>query len=216
VKATLVEFDPEKESRSIRAAGGGIGASTLGIGSIGLSGKVAFCRINVRLVDAATGEIVQDMTVDGTAKSRGVGFGGGLIKSATHGLYGGGAQFDVNRKASLTDALQACANKVAYYTSGKLEDVPWRGAVANVAGAKLMINAGSNMGLKEGLTLKLLSKGEAIVDPDDSTSVLGYDSREIGALRIVAVQEKFATCEIVSGGDGARKGDFVVLERSRK
>src|SRR5205823_4823797 len=90
VKATIIELNPQKESRDIRTVAGGMGMRTAGLGSVGVTGKVAFCRLNVRLVNATTGEIVQDLTVDGTAKSSGLVIGGGIMKAATGGVYGAG------------------------------------------------------------------------------------------------------------------------------
>src|SRR5438132_1430124 len=81
-----IEINPEKESKDIGVGAGVLGHGVLGVGSIGISGKVAFCRLNVRVINSATGEIVQDLTADGTAKSSGMGIGGGLI-----GRLGGGA-----------------------------------------------------------------------------------------------------------------------------
>ena len=215
VKATLLELNPEKEARSINAIGGALGATTLGIASIGLSGKVAFCRINVRIIDATTGVVAQDITVDGTSNSSGLNLGGGLIKAMSNGVAGGGAGYSNKKAAVIMDAIQSCANKVAYAVATKMEEIPWQGSVASVNGSKIMINAGTNIGLKTGLTLKLLAKGEEVLDPDDGSS-LGFQMEEIGAVRITGVQEKFSTCEITEGGDGVKKGDVVRLEPQKK
>jgi curli biogenesis system outer membrane secretion channel CsgG len=211
LKATLIEINPNKDAHSIGAIAGGMGARTLGIGSIGLSGKVAFCRINARLINATTGEIAQDLTADGTASSSGVTVGAGLIKAASGGVYSGGGGIDTHKAAILANAIQACANKIAYYTAIKLGDLPWQGAVANVEGSKVMINGGTNVGLKVGETLTLMSKGQPVVDPDDPDNVLGYETRRIGALRVVEVDERFSTCEIIEGGQGVKRGDVVRL-----
>ncbi len=216
VKATIIELNPQKESRDIRALAGAMGARTTGIGSVGVSGKVAFCRMNVRLVNATTGEIAQDLTVDGTATGSGLVIGGGLMKAATGGVYGAGAAVGTKKMAAISDAMQACVNKVAYFTATKLEGLPWQGAVASVSGDRIIINAGTNVGLKVGQTLTLLAKGEAIVDPDDANSVLGYDTKAIGSVRIVDVQDRFATCEILEGGQGAKRGDVVRLEPAKE
>jgi hypothetical protein len=111
--------------------------------------------------------------------------------------------------------MQACANKVAFYVATQLEDVPWQGTVASLSGTKITIIGGTNVGLKEGMTLTLLSRGEDVVDPE-SNEVVGSQTSQIGAIRVVSAQEKFSTCEIVQGGDGAKKGDLVRLEQTKK
>jgi len=216
VKATIIELNPEKESKDIKAIGGVMGASAIGIGSVGISGKVAFCRLNVRIIDATTGVIAQDMTVDGTASGSGLNLGGGALGGLGGKLVGGAVGMNNKKQPAIADAMQACANKVAFFSAMKLEDQPWQGSVAVVSGAKVTINAGANIGLTPGLMLTLLSKGDPIPDPDDSTNVLGYTSQEIGTLRIVDVQPKFATCDVVQGGQGAKRGDIVRLEPRKK
>lgn len=208
VKAAIIEINPEKESKDIKLAGGALGGKTLGLGSVGTSGKVAFCRVSVRLVNATTGVVVQDMIVDGTATSKDVNIGGGLLKGVTGGLVGGGGGFSKKEDTVISNAIQACANKVAYYTATQLGSLPWEGAV--VAAQPISINAGKNIGLVPGLELKLFSKGEELLDEDGSS--LGFSRRQIGRVRIAECQEKFSVCEIVEGGQGVKKGDIVQLE----
>lgn len=212
VKVELIDADPNKKSSSIGAIAGGAGSKTLGVGSLGLSGEVAWARLNVRVIRTETSEVIADMTVDGTAKGKGLGIGGGLIKAASKGVVGGGVGYSSKEHASLADALQVAANKAAYQVALQLEDLPWEGSVMKVEGKKVVINAGTNVGLKAGMTLKLLKKGEEMIDPDTNES-LGFDSSENGAIKIVSVAEKFATCEIVDGGAGTKRGDIVRLEK---
>jgi len=217
VKATIIELNPEKDSRSIKAVGGAMGSSGLGIGALGLSGKVAFCRLNVRVIRTETGEIVADQTVDGVAKSSGFSLGGGglgLLGAGT-GVAGGSVGVKSKKEAPISDAMQACANKVAYFVANQLEDAPWQGNVASVTGTKVMIIGGTNVGLTEGMTLTLLSKGADVVDPE-TNEVIGAETSEIGQIRVVSVQEKFSTCEITQGGEGAKKGDLVRRESAKK
>jgi len=212
VKATIIELNPEKDSKDIEAAAGIASSKMLGVGSVGISGKVAFCRLNVRIINAETGEIVSDMTVDGTAKSSGLSVGGGALGMGSKLLGGGKAKSESKKGAAISDAMQACANKVAYFVSDEIEQAPWQGAVANVSGSKVMINGGENVGIAVGQTLTILSKGMEIKDPETGES-LGFDTSEIGTIKVVDVKERFATCEIVTGGDGVKTGDVVRLEK---
>jgi len=205
VKATIIDVDPEKEARDIQAVGGGIGGALVAIGSSGSSGKVAWVRLNVRIVNSQSGEIVQDITVDGTDDGKNKSMSGFL-----GGLVAAGATEHSELRPELSIAMQVCANKVAYFASNKFEDIPWQGAVANIAGSDIMINGGTNVGLKVGETLTLMSKGDPIYDPNDH-ALLGYKSSEIGTIRIVSTQAKFSDCEIQEGCAGAKMGDVVRL-----
>ena len=209
VKATIIEVDPEKEARDIQVIGGGIGGALVAIGSSGSSGKVAWVRLNVRIVNSESGEIVQDMTVDGTDDGKNKSVGGFL-----GAIVAAGASEQSKSHAELSVAMQVCANKVAYFASNKFEDIPWQGAVASIAGPDIMINGGTNVGLKVGQVLSLMSRGDPITDPNGGT-LLGYQSSVIGTIRIVSTQAKFSNCEIQDGGKGAKKGDMVRLVVSK-
>ena len=50
------------------------------------------------------------------------------------------------------------------------------------------------------------------MDPEDATRVTGYRTRPLGTVRVVEVESKTATCEVVEGGEGVKKGDIVRLE----
>src|SRR5262249_12000470 len=64
-KATLIELNPEKEVKEIKAAGGKAGSGAPLLGDIGLKDKVAFCRVNLRVIRTETGEIAFDEMIDG-------------------------------------------------------------------------------------------------------------------------------------------------------
>ncbi len=50
----------------------------------------------------------------------------------------------------------------------------------------------------------------------DTREILGFDTTELGTIRITDAQEKFATCEIIEGGEGVKRGDVVRLEPEKK
>lgn len=208
VKATIIELNPDKDAKEIKVGAGGLAGGALGIGSVGISGKVAFCRLNVRLVNATTGEIVQDMTVDGTANESSVDVGAFALKAVPGGIFGGGGKAESKKGVVISNAIQACANKVAYHTAMKLESLPWIGSV--VSADPLAVNAGTNVGLVAGLELNLYAKGAELLDDDGSS--LGFTKKLIGRVRIVDVQERFSTCEVLEGCGGAKKGDIVQLD----
>ena len=83
--------------------------------------------------------------------------------------------------------------------------------MASVSGSKVIINGGTNVGIQVGQMLTLLSKGAEIKDPSSGES-LGFDTSEIGTIKVVDVKEKFATCEISDGGQGVKAGDMVKLK----
>ena len=210
VKTTLIELTPEKESQEIAVAGGGKNNSSGALGAFGIKGKVAFCRLNLRVVRTETGEIVVDQTMDGTAHSTRIGFGAGGLSTVTGAVVGGAVGRIAKHHVPISDAMQAAANKLAYYAATQLKEAAWEGMVASVSGDSVTIVGGTNVGLREGMTLTLLSKSEGIVDPETHETV-GFETSEIGQVRVVTANEKFSTCAIIQGA-GAKKGDVVRRE----
>ncbi len=211
VKTTLIELNPEKDTEEIKAAGGGKGSSGAGFGDLGVKQKIAFCRLSMRVIRAETGEIVSDQMVDGTCITAGLtgmaGFGLRMVGSA--------ARIGSKKQAPITNAMQTCANKAAYYVAASLEAAPWQGMVADVTDHTITIAAGTGAGLHEGVVLTLLSRGADVVDPE-TKEVLGSENKEIGQVRIVSAQERFSTGEIIQGGEGAKKGDLVRRENPKR
>ncbi len=207
VKATLVELNPEKEAKELKAIGGST-ASVAAFGDLGVKTRIAFCRLNLRVIRVETGEIVSDQIVDGTCTTA------SLTGITGFGLptLGGAFRGKSKKEAPITNAMKTCASKAAYFVATSLDETVWMGRVADVAERTVTIAAGTREGLREGIVLTLLSKGAEVVDPE-TQEVIGSETSEIGQLRITSAQEQFATAEIVKGGEGAKKGDLVRREK---
>src|SRR5215510_4404138 len=107
-------------------------------------------------------------------------------------------------KASLSEAIQAAANKIAYFSATKFQDLPWRGTVAEVEGSTFYIMGGSNVGLAEGQTLKLMSWGKEVHNPETG-EVIDVVLIDNGTAKVTKVTQKMSTCEIVQKGDSPVK-----------
>jgi curli biogenesis system outer membrane secretion channel CsgG len=214
VKATLIELNPEKDTKEIKAEGAGANGSSAAGLDLGVKKKASFCRLNVRVIRVESGEIVIDETIDGTATSTGLtgglGFGLRMMGKAAKAVSG-----SAKKRVPISDAMQVCANKAAYQAAMKLGESIWQGTVASVTGKQVTIVGGTDVGLQEGMTLTLLARGADIVDPETS-QVVGFETSEIGQIKIVTTQEKLSTCEIVQGGDRVKQGDLVRRESSKR
>jgi curli biogenesis system outer membrane secretion channel CsgG len=214
VMATLIELNPEKETKEIKSVAGEKKGSGLYGADLGVKQKVAFCRMNLRVIRVETGEIVVDQTVDGTCTTTGLtGLAGFGLR--TLGKAGGAIAGKKKKEAPISNAMQACANKAAYSVATGLEESSWQSTVASVTGSQLTITGGTNVGLQDGMILTLLAKGADVVDPE-TNEVIGFETSEIGQVKIVAIQETFSTCEIIQGGEGAKQGDLVRRENPKR
>src|SRR5258705_3351273 len=63
VKATIIELNPEKDTKSIQAAGGAMGSSGPGVAGVGLAGKGPVCPLNGPAIPTQTSEIAPRQTV---------------------------------------------------------------------------------------------------------------------------------------------------------
>jgi hypothetical protein len=131
------------------------------------------------------------------------------------GKLGGAIAGKSKKQPPISNAMQACANKAAYSVATKLEESTWQSTVASVTGSQVTITGGTNVGLQEGMTLTLLARGADVADPE-TNEVIGFETSEIGQVRILSAQEKFSTCEIIQGGDGAKQGDLVRRENPKR
>lgn len=209
-RVEILEINPEKESKDIRVAAGALTGSALALGSVGVSGKVAYCAINAKIVNAETGEIVTDLTAVGTSRGGGAGFGFGGLKGLAGGVIGGMTTMNSNTAASLGEAIQACVNKVAYLAASKFEDLPVTMSVLDADESRVTIEGGRDLGLQPGMLLRL----EANLGPITNTvgDTLEWNRADNGHVKVVRVLPSVSTCEYAGGGKGTKRGDFATFE----
>jgi curli biogenesis system outer membrane secretion channel CsgG len=160
--------------------------SRFGVAGIGQS--TAEVAISYKVIDATSGQL----TFAGTER-------------ATTGSW----NFVVGGKSPpINYAVQACINKAAYKIASSLKAQTWRGAVAQIKGDKVYINAGSNKGIQMGMKLTALAKGAVLIDPETKLP-LGSDTEAIGTLTVTTVNESFSIATIVQGCKGLKVGDQV-------
>lgn len=218
VKVTVIETNPEKDVKEIKLGAGILGTAGGALGGIAVGGKVAFCRLNVAVIDVETGDIIFDTMVDGTASEKTRDFGavlGGVVSRKVPLIGGLGGRKKEKTGVILTDAINACAAKAAHHIATKMEDSPFETLVARVDGPKVTIVGGSDAGIRAGMTLALLSRGEVNVDPATGDT-LDWETTAIGKVRVVEPREKTSSCEIIEGGQGAKVGDIARYVQEKK
>jgi curli biogenesis system outer membrane secretion channel CsgG len=158
--------------------------------------QTAECVVDIRVIDASTGEIL-------LAES-----GMGKVDVGSEQFLGLGSQkgFDETLPGK---ALRAAVTQLMDGIVGQLESVEWRGKIASIQGDKIYVNAGKETGLQIGDRLRVRGKGEEIVDPDTGIAIGESLGREKG---MIEVKEYFgadgAIAQIVSGS-GFSRGDAV-------
>ena len=200
VIGTIHEWIPQVGSKGL--AGGSISRKFLG--GLGVEQSSSLVRLSVRVVDTGTGQVVASHSVTGTRAKTKLGLGG--LGFSSRSLSGAAASLD--RKAPVTQALMIAVNKAVYDVVDDLTARPWQGVVSGISDDRIYVNAGSSLGMTVGTKLKVLSRGKEISDPDTGET-LGYETREIGVIEVVTVEERMSIAKVVSGCEGLKESDFV-------
>jgi len=191
VKAAITEYT-DKKTRS----GGAILLKGLGLAG---SKREAYVALDVRIIDSATGEIVDSVKADGRAKKSGT--LGGLSIGGVYLAAGKEDSTPIGQatRAALTDAID--------FICQRMEQIPWQSSVIDVDAGEVIITGGTNMNVKVGNTFEVFHRGKALVDPETGQT-LGYRETRLGTLKVTEVHEKFSIGRMIEGG-APERGDVV-------
>jgi curli biogenesis system outer membrane secretion channel CsgG len=183
------------------SVGGGLNVLKNLSGQVGASvSKVtAQIGIDLRLVDASTGQVVSSVRGEGKASATGIATN---FQAADKNLgVGGTAQTPLGQASRA-----AISNAIAGIVQG-MQKIPWSGRVVDVRGTQVYINAGAAAGVATGMTFDIYSQGEQLVDPETHLP-LGSPDQRVGGVTIVSVAPQYAVGQ-VSDGTGMKRNDVV-------
>ena len=191
--------------------GGGVRVGGIGIGGIGRKSAKAIVQIDARIVSTTTAEILAVATGHGESKRSGASLLGGV---AIGGVAAGGG-FDMSSSNfgstiigeatrlavdSLTTEVVGGATRI---TPAKIEV---HALVADVSGADIVVNAGTNAGIRVGAEYDVVRPGREIKDPATGR-VLRRLTTAVGKLKITQADDESASGTLTGGP--ARVGDCV-------
>ena len=192
---TVNEFEYSKggETGGVRVAGIRVGAGQ----------ARAHIGMDVRVVDAVTGEVL--FSTRSTANASRTGFKVGYSGSDF------GANVGAFQKTPLGEATRKAIDDAASKMAGQIggeapapPPVAWSGTLIVAEGGTLVIKAGTKDGLKVGDVLTVFRP--KTVTAGGETLVVGED--RIGKIRLTSVGESAASAEVVEG-QGFKTGDIV-------
>jgi curli biogenesis system outer membrane secretion channel CsgG len=158
--------------------------------------------IDLRLIDASTGEVL--MSYKGVGKASQTGIAADLIKDEK--TYSGSVELTTPLGQASRQALQ---NSVAGILLG-MPRVKWGGRIVDVREGVVYLNAGADQGMRVGMQLDVYEIQPALVDPETGKN-LGAPDRMIGSVVVNSVLEKFSTAKI-QGGEGFSRGNIVRMK----
>ena len=133
--------------------------------------QVVKCTVDIRVVDAETGQVLY-------ADS-----GSGLSKKHTGGVLGLGTRAGYDETLE-GDALRAAIVKFTNNIVEQVEKKPWSCRVADVDGQNIYLNAGSESGIPVGIETDGPARGQSHQGPA-SGLVIGNAEDKIGEMKVV-------------------------------
>lgn len=192
-------------------------AITVGFGGISrafdnmdasLGGTTAKVSLDVRLLDATSGQIVYSFRAQGKASGH-----GSSVQLERNSLTAGG---NLPQPTPLTEATRKAVQQAAAAIVQKAQDAAWTGQgadvgqVVDVIDGQVYLNYGADSGIRAGDTLAVSTVVKPLVDPATGLS-LGNAEHQIGELRVETVNEKYSIAAPV-GDFQTKRGDLVRIK----
>lgn len=197
IKGEITEFETSKKGNGLNL-GFGISKIPLGL-RLGGNRKVAHIAIDLRMIDASTGEIIFSETITSEAKNFGLAFGIDYEK--------GSLGTDHFSKTPFGKAVRQTASEATGYIVQHLQDVTWTGQVITTEGAQVFMNAGATSGVEVGDTFTVTNIAKELVDPASGV-VLGRIERRLGQIQVESVTDMYAIARVM-GDFSVNRGDYL-------
>jgi curli biogenesis system outer membrane secretion channel CsgG len=150
----------------------------------------ASVSIDLRLIDAVTGEIIASIKGDGEAAQQGI----------TADLTKDEKKYDGS--VTLTTPLgKASRQAIEKSVAGILANIPkmkWSARVIDFRDGVVYVNAGTGYGMQPGMALEIFDPQPVLIDPETGRN-LGSPDKLIGEVVIESVEAQYSTAKVVSG-----------------
>ncbi len=200
IKGTVTEFDPNKKGGGL-TLGMGLPNTPLGI-RLGRNGSKAHVGLDISIIDATTGHTKSSHRVIADSKTGGWTIGLDYKRASLGGDTFAKSPLGVASRNALGQAVLKIAEDLQ-------QSVERRFQVAGTDAGEVFLNADRASGVREGDLLKVSTVVRRLVDPATGL-LLDTVEREVGKVRVIEVNERYARAEIIDG-DKVRRGDFVHL-----
>ncbi len=192
VRGVVSEFE-------LKESGGGGDVKIKGF-LIGAKTSNAHIAVDIRLIDATTGQVLASHNASGKAQSSALKFG---VSNSDFDFTAAGFN-----KTPLGQATRQAINSAVRFIISKMEHMPFTAKVIKSKGSSIYINAGSLMNIRPGNLLFAYSKGQEITDPDTGVS-LGSEEKLVGTVEVKDVKDKYSIGRLISGKGRLKRGDIL-------
>ena len=194
----------KKEQEDFKVKSNLIGADQLIVGSISEFGRntvsevgvfsrnkkqKVYARVNVRLIDVKTGQILFSQEGEGEA----------LSEAST--VFGVGARAGYD--ASLDDkAISAAISKLVSNLIENLMDRAWESKIIGQEGPYYIIAGGKSQSMKKGMLFSLIKPGKKVKNPQTGITI-NLPGKEVGKLKVVKflgkAKDEVSLCTLQGG-----------------
>ncbi|MET0093884.1 MAG: CsgG/HfaB family protein [Sedimenticola sp.] len=184
------------------------GGSNMGFGykglDLGSKSTTAHVGLDIRVIDAASGQVIASERATAQAKSSG--FNIGLSKAGEPWKIKGGNFQRTPLGAATRQAMRQAVDFIIQQSEG----IEWTASVVKAAGRQIYINRGATSNIRTGDRFVVYSKGESLIDPETGLD-LGSDEEFSGSIVITVVKQKYSIGELERTARGAniKRGDVV-------
>lgn len=210
IVGSITQFGNDTKSTGVGGVGAGLGR--LGLGGVNRKASKAIVGLTARVVNVDTAEILAVAEGLGESKRTSTSLAGG--GGGWSGFGGGAVNFGSSdfQGTIIGEAVKAAVENMSAAViaeRGKVQvrQVTVQGLVAAVAGTQIILNVGSNAGVKVGDQLAVERVSQEIKDPATG-KVIRRLATPVGVLRVVDVDAESSVADIVSG-TGFRVSDLV-------
>jgi len=199
VMGTVTQFGRDDKSTTL----GGVGVATslivnrFGLGGVQKRQSKAVVTLTARLVDTSTGEILVAVTGNGESTRSGT----SLISAGGSGSGTGAGVYDMTSanfaNTILGEAVHRAVNSLAEHLDAGATSLPTRkvevsGLVADVNGNTLILNIGTQAGVKVGDALEIQRPIRTIKDPATG-KVIKTLADKVGTVTVMEADDQSAT-----------------------
>jgi curli biogenesis system outer membrane secretion channel CsgG len=174
---------------------GGVALNVIRNTKVSASRVSASVIVDLRLIDAATGEVLASAKGNGSASSTGM---AGDLTKGDQQISASGAW-----STPLGQASRAAITKVVQTLVAGMPEPRWSAKVVEVRDGVVYLNAGTDGGVSPGQVLEVYEVQQPLIDPDTGRN-LGAPDKLLGEIRIETVQAGFSTATAVTGAGFAR------------
>jgi len=199
VRAAVTKYEAAAGGGGLSISGGPLGG-LLG-GRASTRSQTAVMEIALRLIDAATGQVVSTSSAQGRASSRTS--EAGLVESWGGGRLGG----EIFRATPIGQAGQDAIMKAVDQIAGGMRAVEWSALVVDAAENGVYLNAGADRNVQSGLTLSVWRPGRTLTDPGTG-EVLDVEMARIGRVRVETVRARLSIASVIDG-EPPMRGDVL-------